>query len=185
VQLVREAKQRGVPVTAETAPHYFTLTDEELVGLDSVFKVNPPLRTAEDVEAVKAGLADGTLDIIATDHAPHSALEKDRPFEQAANGMIGLESALPLILNLVRDGVLTPLEATAKVTVNAAQVIGVPLGSLSLGQPADLAVVDPQVEYVLDCRAFRSKSRNCPYHGRMVRGRVLMTMVSGRVAFSG
>lgn len=184
VRMIREARQRGVGVTAETAPHYFTLTDEELVSFDPVFKVNPPLRSAEDVAAVKAGLSDGTLDVIATDHAPHSALEKDTEFEYAANGMIGLESALPLILGLVREGVLQPAEAVAKVTVNPARILGLSLGTLSPGRPADLTVIDPDASFVLDCREFRSKSRNCPFHGRPMRGRVLLTMVEGRVAYS-
>jgi len=184
VELLRQAKKRGVPVTAETAPHYFTLTDEALMAFDTVFKVNPPLRSATDLEAIKEGLADGTIDAIATDHAPHSALEKDLEFEYAANGMIGLESALPLILSLVRKGVLTPLEAIAKITCNPARILGVPLGELQLGTPVDLTLLDPEEEYVLDCTAFRSKSRNCPFHGWAMQGRVLMTLTEGRVAYS-
>lgn len=184
VELLRQAKKRGVPVTAETAPHYFTLTDEALMAFDTVFKVNPPLRSATDLEAIKEGLADGTIDAIATDHAPHSALEKDLEFEYAANGMIGLESALPLVLSLVRKGVLTPLEAIAKITCNPARILGVPLGELQLGTPVDLTLLDPEEEYVLDCTAFRSKSRNCPFHGWAMQGRVLMTLTEGRVAYS-
>ncbi len=184
VELLRQAKKRGVPVTAETAPHYFTLTDEALMAFDTVFKVNPPLRSAADLEAIKEGLADGTIDAIATDHAPHSALEKDLEFEYAANGMIGLESALPLVLSLVRKGVLTPLEAIAKITCNPARILSVPLGELQLGTPVDLTLLDPEEEYVLDCTAFRSKSRNCPFHGWAMQGRVLMTLTEGRVAYS-
>lgn len=184
VELLRQAKKRGVPVTAETAPHYFTLTDEALMAFDTVFKVNPPLRSAADLEAIKEGLADGTIDAIATDHAPHSALEKDLEFEYAANGMIGLESAVPLVLSLVRKGVLTPLEAIAKITCNPARILGVPLGELQLGTPVDLTLLDPEEEYVLDCTAFRSKSRNCPFHGWAMQGRVLMTLTEGRVAYS-
>ncbi len=133
VRLIRQAKQRGLCVTAETAPQYFTLTDNELMTLDTVYKVNPPLRSSADVEAVKVGLADGTIDAIATDHAPHTALEKDAEWGLAANGMIGLESAVPLILNLVREGVLTPLAAIAKVTCNPAAILGVPLGTMCAG----------------------------------------------------
>jgi len=184
VELLRQAKKRGVPVTAETAPHYFTLTDEALMAFDTVFKVNPPLRSAADLEAIKEGLADGTIDAIATDHAPHSALEKDLEFEYAANGMIGLESALPLVLSLVRKGVLTPLEAIAKITCNPARILSVPLGEFRLGTLIDLTLLDPEEEYILDCTAFRSKSRNCPFHGWAMQGRVLMTLTEGRVVYS-
>ena len=184
VELIRRARERGVPVTAETAPQYFSLMDEALMTFDTVYKVNPPLRSAADREAIKQGLADGTIDAIATDHAPHSTLEKDLEFEYAACGMIGLESAVPLILSLVREDVLTPLEAIAKVTCNPARILKVPLGVLQPGAPADLTILDPEETYVLDCSAFRSKSRNCPFHGRQVEGRVLMTFAEGRLAFS-
>lgn len=184
VRMIRDAKQRGVRVSAETAPHYFTLTDEALRGFDPVYKVNPPLRRPEDVAAIKEGLRDGTLDAIATDHAPHSLLEKDTEFEYAANGMIGLESALPLILELVRDGVLSAAEAIAKVTCNPSNILNIPAGSLALGQLADLTVIDPRREHTLDCATFQSKSRNCPFHGRKVRGRVELTLVQGRKAFA-
>lgn len=184
VHAIREARGRGIPVTAETAPHYFTLTNELLTGFDPVFKVNPPLRCAEDVEAIKHGLADGTLEVIATDHAPHSVLEKDTEFEYAANGMIGLESALPLVLELVRDGVLTPLQAVEKVSSNPARILGLPLGGLARGEPANLTVLDPDASYVLDARTFQSKSRNCPFDGRAVQGQVVLTLVDGAPAFS-
>jgi dihydroorotase len=184
VHLIRQARQRGVLVSAETAPHYFSLSDHELMTFDTVFKVNPPLRSSGDVEAIKQGLADGTIDVIATDHAPHSALEKDTEFEFAANGMIGLESALPMILSLVREGILSPSEAIAKVTCNPARILGVPFGVLLTGLSADLTILDPEETYVLDCGTFRSKSRNCPFHGKQMRGRILMTIVEGRVVFS-
>ena len=184
VRLIRDAKQRGVAVTAETAPHYFTLTDAELTDFDPVFKVNPPLRTARDVAAIKTGLADGTIDAIATDHAPHSVLEKDTEFEYAANGVIGLESALPLVLSLVREGLLSPLEAIAKVTSQPAAILGIPGGTLHPGVVADLTLIDPEKSYVLDCHAFQSKSRNCPFHGRTVQGEAIATLVGGRMAFS-
>ena len=184
VDLIRQAKQRGTPVTAETAPQYFSLDDHELMTFDTVFKVNPPLRRSVDLDAIKEGLADGTIDAIATDHAPHSTLEKDIEFEYAANGMIGLESAVPLMLSLVREGVLTPLQAVAKVTCNPAQILKVPLGLLQPGTLVDLTILDPEEVYVLDCTTFRSKSRNCPFHGRQMQGRVLMTLTEGRVAFS-
>jgi dihydroorotase len=184
VRLIREAKARGINVTAETAPHYFTLTDESLMTFDTVFKVNPPLRRPEDVGAIKEGLADGTIDAIATDHAPHSVLEKDTEFDLAANGMIGLESAVPLVLGLLRDGVLTPLQAAAKLSLNPARILGLPFGTLAPGTAAHLTVIDPQLSYTLDCNSFQSKSRNCPFHGRQVQGQVLMTVVDGCMAFS-
>ncbi len=184
VRLIREAKKRGVSVTAETAPHYFSLTDNEIMQFDTVFKVNPPLRRAADVEAIREGLADGTLDAIATDHAPHSVLEKDVEFDLAANGMIGLESALPIILSLVREGVLSPSEAIAKVTCNPARILGASMGSFENGALADLTIIDPEASYVLDCETFQSKSRNCPFSGREVQGLALLTMASGKTAFS-
>ncbi|WP_244083762.1 dihydroorotase [Desulforhabdus sp. TSK] len=184
VRLIRQARERGVPVTAETAPHYFTLTDEALMGFDPVFKVNPPLRTEDDVQAIKRGLRDGTLDAIATDHAPHSVLEKDTEFEFAANGMIGLESALPLILDLVRADILTPSEAIAKVSCNPARILGVPLGTLQTREPVNLTVIDPDKTYILDAGQFESKSRNCPFHGRHMQGQALMTLVKGSIAYS-
>jgi dihydroorotase len=184
VELIRSAKKRGIQVTAETAPHYFTLTDREIMGFDPVFKVNPPLRSADDLAAIKDGLGDGTLDAIATDHAPHSVLEKDTEFDIAANGMIGLESALPLILELVREGVLSPRQAIASVSCNPARILGVAGGTLRRHAPADLTVIDPEVSYRLDCATFRSKSRNCPFHGREMRGQAVLTMVSGRIVFS-
>lgn len=184
VRLIREAKARGVPVTAETAPHYFTLTDDKLMTFDTVFKVNPPLRRPDDVLAIKEGLADGTIDAIATDHAPHSILEKDTELDLAANGMIGLESAVPLLLDLVREGVLSPLQAAARASLNPARILGIPFGTLTPGAPAHVTVIDPDLSYTLDCNSFQSKSRNCPFHGRRMQGQVLMTLVDGRMAFS-
>ncbi|MCE5336469.1 MAG: dihydroorotase [Desulfobacteraceae bacterium] len=184
VALIREAKKRGINVTAETAPQYFTLTEELIAGFDTVYKVNPPLRTARDVEAIRAGLADGTIDAIATDHAPHTSVEKDLEFEFASNGMIGLESSLPLILGLVRDGTLTPLEAIAKASSNPAGILRVPCGSLREGAAADVTVIDPEAKYTIDVNTFRSKSRNCPFNGMRVQGRAEMVLVGGIVVFS-
>lgn len=184
VRLIRDAKARGIQVTAETAPHYFTLTDDKLMTFDTVFKVNPPLRRPEDVQAIREGLADGTIDAIATDHAPHTVLEKDTELDLAANGMIGLESAVPLVIELVRDGVLSPLQAAAKLSLNPARILGQTFGSLRTGDPANMTVIDPDVRYTLDCNSFRSKSRNCPFHGRETQGRVEMTLVNGGMAFS-
>jgi dihydroorotase len=185
VALVREAKRRGLRVSAETAPHYFTLTDDLISSFDPVYKVNPPLRGRDDVEAIKAGLADGTIDAIASDHAPHSAVEKEVEFEFAASGMIGLETSLPLILGLVREGVLTPMEAISKVTRNPAQILSVPFGALHKGSAADLTLIDPELKYTIDAQAFKSKSRNCPFNGMEVQGKAVMTLVGGKVVFSG
>jgi dihydroorotase len=143
--------------------------------------VNPPLRSAADREAIKAGLADGTIDAIATDHAPHSSLEKDTEFDLAANGIIGLESALPLVLEMVREGVLTPLQAIAKMACNPARILGVPGGILRPGVAADITVIDPEQRFTLNCETFQSKSRNCPFHGREMRGRAIMTVVGGTI----
>jgi dihydroorotase len=184
VELIREAKKRGVRVTAETAPHYFTLDEELISTFDPVYKVNPPLRRLEDIEAVKAGLRDGTIDVIASDHAPHSAVEKDLEFEYAANGVIGLESSLPLILGLVREGVLTPIAAIAKVSRNPAEILSIPLGTLSKGMPADLTLIDPEVKYRIDVSRFKSKSRNCPFAGMEAQGKAVMTLLEGRVVFA-
>jgi dihydroorotase len=185
VALVREAKKRGAPVTAETAPHYFTLNEELISTFDPVYKVNPPLRGLEDIEAIKAGLADGTIDVIASDHAPHSAVEKDLEFEYAANGIIGLESSLPLILRLVRENVLTPMEAVSKMTRNPARILQIPFGTLSKGMAADLTLIDPDVQYTIDVNSFKSKSRNCPFSGMKAQGKAVMTLVGGRVVYSG
>jgi len=184
VRLIREAKRRGVMVTAETAPHYFTLTDEAILSFDPVFKVNPPLRRTEDVRAVKTALADGTIDAIATDHAPHSVIEKDIEFEFAANGIIGLESALPLILELVREGTLSPSDAVAKVSTNPARILGLPLGTLARGNPVDMTILDPDEIYRLTPETLRSKGCNCPFLGKDLQGRAVMTFVRGIVAYS-
>jgi dihydroorotase len=185
VTLIREAKRRGIALSAETAPHYFTLTEELLSTYDPVYKVNPPIRSTRDIEALKAGLADGTIDAIASDHAPHSAVEKDLEFEYAANGMIGLESSLPLILQLVRQGVLTPMEAVAKITINPARILAIPFGTLRKGAAADLTLIDPELKYTIDAGLFKSKSRNCPFHGMQAQGKAVMTLVGGRAVFFG
>ncbi len=184
VRIVREAKARGVPVSAETAPHYFTLTDDQVASYDPVFKVNPPLRGARDVAAIRRGLADGTLDAIATDHAPHSSIEKDVEFAFAANGMIGLETALPLVLELVSQGVLSPLQAIAKMSANPAAILGVGPRGLRIGKPADLTVIDPEASYTIDRAMFRSKGCNCPFQGRPVKGRAVFTLVQGQLRYS-
>ncbi|MFD3262113.1 dihydroorotase [Paenibacillus lentus] len=184
VQLIREAKARGVRVTAEGAPHHFSITDEQALICGTLAKVNPPLRTAHDVEAVIRGLQDGTLDVIATDHAPHTAEEKSRPLDQAPFGMVGLETAVGLTFtNLVHKGKLTAAEAIAKLTVQPAAVMGLQAGKLAPEGEADITVIDPDKEWVVDPKGFRSKSRNTPFDGMRLRGKTVMTMVRGQIVY--
>lgn len=185
VRALRDAKARGINVTAETAPHYFTLTDEAVRQYDPNTKMNPPLRTAEDVEAIIAGLRDGTIDAIATDHAPHSAVEKDLEFDYAANGIIGLETALPLSLKLVHDGHLSLMQVIEKFTIQPAKILGLNRGRLEVGACADLTLIDLQREETIEVRAFRSKSRNSPFQGWALRGFAALTMVAGRIVYRG
>jgi dihydroorotase len=183
VALIGRAKDQGIPVTAETAPHYFTLDHGAVVGYDTRAKVNPPLRTPEDVEAVKRGLAEGVIDVIATDHAPHSPLEKDLEFDRAASGMIGLETALPLTLALVRDKYLKLGEAIRKLSHAPAGILGIEGGQVKKGTRADLALVDPKRTYVLRESEIRSKSKNSPFIGKRLQGRNEMTLVGGRIVW--
>jgi dihydroorotase len=184
VRLVREAKRRGLPVTCEATPHHLTLTDEACAGYDTSTRVNPPLRSASDVAAVREALADGTIDAVATDHAPHSSVEKDVEFEQAASGMIGLETALPLCLDLVASGAMSPMTLFARMTTAPAKILGLPGGTLALGSVADITVVDPQAVWTCDKSRFRSKSRNSPFVGRTLRGRAILTIVGGNIVFA-
>jgi len=184
LDLIRAAKARGVRVTAETAPHYFTLTDEAVIGYDTNTKMNPPLRSAADREAIRIALADGTLDAIATDHAPHSILEKELEFDAAANGVIGLETALPLTLALVRDKVIDARRLVELMAVNPAAILAVPGGALSVGAAADLTLIDPEREWVYSADQVVSKSRNTPFLGWKLQGRAVLAMVGGRVRHS-
>lgn len=183
VDLIRKAKEEGVPVSAETAPHYFTLDHHAVTGYNTRAKVNPPLRTLEDVQAIKEGLSDGVIDVIATDHAPHSALEKELEFDKAAFGMIGLETALPLTMELVREGVLGLTEAIKKMSCNPASILGIEAGHLKEGARADLALIDPEYEYVLEEKAIVSKSKNSPFVGKTLKGRNELTMIGGKVVW--
>jgi dihydroorotase len=180
VRLVREAKARGLHVTAEAAPHHFTLTDEAAAGWNTDAKMNPPLRGAEDVAALRQGLADGTLVAIATDHAPHGVLDKQVPFAEAANGVIGLETALPLTLALVREGILSAARAVELLSSGPAAAFHLPGGHLTPGAPADVTVVDPSAQWTVVPSTFQSKSRNTPYTGMRMGGRVVHTFVGGR-----
>jgi dihydroorotase len=181
VALVREAKSRGVRATAEVTPHHLTLTDESVLGYQTACKVNPPLREAEDRDALIAGLADGTIDCIATDHAPHAPSEKDAEFSEAPNGMIGLETALPLMLELVHTKRVTLSRMIEALTIAPARIVGLPVGTLAEGALGDAIIVDPEVEWTVE--SFASKSSNSPFVGRKVRGRVLTTIVNGAVVF--
>jgi len=184
VRLIRDAKQRGLPVTCEVTPHNLMLTDEACAGYDTRFKMYPPLRSAADQAALREALADGTIDAIATDHAPHSSVEKEVEFEQAANGVIGLETALAVAVELLDAGVLTPAKLVARLSAGPAKVLGLPGGSLAPGRPADVTVIDPQATWTCDPARFRSKARNTPFGGRIMHGRPVLTVVGGKIVFS-
>ncbi|MBE9551599.1 MAG: dihydroorotase [Proteobacteria bacterium] len=181
VRCIRDAKKRGVLVTAETAPHYFSLTEAALLDYNTNAKMNPPLRTKKDVEAICEGLRDGSIDAIATDHAPHSILEKDIEFDAAANGIIGMETSLPLSLKLVRNGILDPMTLIAKMSTNPARILGLPAGQLKPGASADVTVIDPEVSFTVDANSFKSKARNCPFDGWNLQGKAALTIVEGRI----
>lgn len=184
VQLLREAKRRGVRVTAETCPHYFTLTDDAVTGFDANTKVNPPLRELGDVDAIKAGLADGTLDCIVTDHAPHHADEKNVEYNLAAFGISGIETSFSLSYTaLVRGGVLTLEQLAEKMSAAPARILGLEGGALKEGAVADLMLADLSEKYVIDPAEFRSKGKNTPFKGQEVYGRVKATIVDGAVKF--
>jgi len=183
VESIRIAKKRGVKVTCETCPHYFTLTEDAVIGYNTNAKVNPPLRTKEDVKAIKEGLKDGTIDIIASDHAPHAVHEKEIEFDYASFGMIGLETSLPLILNLVREGVLTLKDAIAKATINPARLLKLKKGTLSEGADADITIIDPESEWVVDVNNLKSKSKNTAFAGMKMKGRAVMTIVGGKIVY--
>lgn len=183
VRMVREAKARGIKVTAEACPHHFTLTEEVVRGYNTHAKMNPPLRTWEDVRAIKEGLRDGTIDVIATDHAPHATQEKQQDFTEAPFGIVGLETALSLTLGLVEEGVMSLEQAVEKLTSAPAAAFGLKKGTLAVGADADVTIVDQQAQWVVDPGKFRSKSRNTPFVGWKVKGRVLTTIVGGRVVF--
>ena len=185
VRLVREAKRRGVNVTAEATPHHFTLTDSALEGYNTDAKMNPPLRHPEDVRAIREALADGTIDAIATDHAPHGALDKEVEFEKATNGVIGLETALGLTLELVQQGVLSKERAVELLTSGPARAFKLAGGHLGPGAPANVVLVDPKAKWTVNAAEFLSKSRNTPFQGRTLVGRVAQTIVAGRVVFDG
>jgi dihydroorotase len=184
VELIRRGKQRGIRVSGEACPHHFTLTDECLRTFDSNYKMAPPLRTQHDVEALLEGLHDGTLEVIATDHAPHAAEKKMRELDQAPNGIVGLETLLPICVgSLIGPGHLTWPQLIEKLTINPAKVLGVDRGTLKPEAVADVTVFDPDAEWIIDPTAFRSKSRNTPFANWTVRGRVEVVLVGGAVKY--
>jgi dihydroorotase len=186
VELIRRAKADGQAVTAEAAPHHLLLTDESCRGYDTNFKMNPPLRTAADVEACIAGVADGTIDILATDHAPHRAEEKEAEFPAAPFGIIGLECALPLYIEaLLTPGHISRSKLIDLMTAAPARVGKLNKGTLSVGADADVTIIDPRLAWTIDVNRFAGKSRNCPFHGRKVTGRATHTIVGGELKWAG
>lgn len=186
VEIIRRAKARGVRITAEATPHHIALTDEALAGYDTNFKMNPPLRTEADRQEIIAGLRDGTLDCIGTDHAPHTDYEKDKEFDYAPNGILGLETALPVVLGvLVRENKFKLPQVVDLMTRKPAALLGLPAGTLAPGAAADLCLFDPAEKWRYDAKAGFSKSRNSPWHGQTLTGRVQTTIVDGKVVFTG
>jgi len=184
VDIIRRAKARGIKITAETAPHYLTLTDEVVAGYDTRTKMNPPLRSARDRDALIEGVVDGTIDCLATDHAPHTEIEKDNDFDSAPFGIVGLETALGLYLKaLVEAKHLSLIELLMRLTVNPMRVLGRAGGVLEAGADADVTVFDPTRPWTVRSSDFASKGRNTPFEGWQLRGQVLLTMVGGSVVY--
>lgn len=182
VRAIKEAKKRGISVTAETAPHYFTLTDESVKKYNTNAKMYPPLRSGQDREAVCRGIADGTIDVIATDHAPHSPIEKQVEFDRAANGIIGLETSVSLALKLVENGVISMTVLVEKMSTNPARILGLENGLL-IGRPADITIIDPERSYRVNADNFRSLGRNTPFNGWDMKGKAVLTIVEGKVVY--
>jgi len=183
VELVRQARGQGLRVTTEAAPHHFALTEQEVLHFNADAKMSPPLRTEEDRQAVIEGLRDGTIDVIATDHAPHHEDDKRCGLSCAAFGIVGLETMLPVSLELVRGGVLSMAAMVAKMTVNPARLLNLDAGTLAVGARADVCIFDPETHWVLDRSKLLSKSKNTPWHGRAMQGRVSHTFKDGRLVF--
>jgi dihydroorotase len=185
IELVRKAKEKGIKVSCDVTPHHFSLTEEAVLNFNTQAKVKPPLRTEEDVAAIKQGLKEGVIDCIATDHAPHTRAEKELEFEKASFGIIGLETALPLIItNLVETKILTLFEAVAKLTVNPARILNLPQGTLTRGREADIVIFDPKKEVTVTEDFFRSKSKNSPFLGWKLKGAVIKTLLRGEEVWS-
>ena len=183
VELIRDAKRRGVQVTAETAPHYFSLTEKELLKRDADYRMNPPLRTEKDVQAITEGLLDGTLDAVATDHAPHTVEEKS-DFVKAPNGSIGMETSFGASYTyLVKTGLMTLSQLVEKMSLNPAKILGIPAGTLAVGANADIALIDTNEEWTVDVEKLHGKSKNTPFKGMTLTGKVKMTILGGKVVF--
>ena len=183
IKLIQEAKERGAKITCEVTPHHFSLTDEALVGYNTNFKMYPPLRTRKDIDALKTAFKNGVVDAIATDHAPHGIIDKELEFDRAAFGIIGFETALPLSLNLVREGVITLEEMVGLLTVKPANVFNLSGGTLSQGRFADIVLFDQNASWTFDEGKIYSKSKNSPFLGTELRGRVIKTLVKGRLVY--
>jgi dihydroorotase len=183
VRILREAKSRGLKISAEVTPHHLLLSDAAVLGYQTACKVNPPLRTDEDIAALRGALADGTIDAIATDHAPHSPLEKDCEFSAASPGMIGLELCFPLLLGLVRSGALPMSRFIEALTVAPARVVGLVPPAIAEGVPAAVVMIEPETEFVIAKERLRSKSHNTPFLGRKVSGAIVLTMSEGAIIF--
>ena len=184
VELIRQAKAAGLPVTAEAAPHHLLFTDSACMDYDSNFKMNPPLRTLRDVEALREGVADGTIDTLATDHAPHTQEEKELEFALAPFGIISLDCAVGLYAKAMIDsGNCTWFTLIERMTSGPARVIKSPLGTLTQGSPADVTIIDPQKRWTVRVDKFASSSRNCPYDGMKLKGRPILTIVDGEIKF--
>ena len=184
VELVRQAKAKGLPVTCEVAPHHFTLTEEACRNYDTNAKMSPPLRTHEDLELIKEGLRDGTIDIIATDHAPHDVADKQMEFSKACFGIVGLETALPLTLKMVDEKVITLQKAVDLLTHQPCRLFNLDKGTLGVGKDADIVIFNPKTQYTIEPEKFKSRSKNSPYKGWKVRGKVLHTLVAGKTIYS-
>ena len=183
-RMLKEAKEEGLFITGEVCPHHFALTEEDIVPGDTNYKMNPPLRAKEDVEALKEGLRDGIFDVISTDHAPHHAEEKKASMAEAPFGIVGSETAVALTITcLVGEGYLTPYQMAEKMSTNPARILGIDRGSLKPGKAADVTIIDPSKEYQIDVNTFVSKGKNSPFHGKNVKGRVKMTIVDGNIVY--
>jgi dihydroorotase len=183
VELVRQAKKRGVKVTAEVTPHHLNMTEERVLGYNTAAKVSPPLRTQDDIDALLEGLKDGTIDIIATDHAPHTLNDKLCEFGMALNGISGLETALGSLMGLVRGGKVPLPLLIAKLTSEPARILGRGLGTLAVGSSSDITIFDPEAEWVVDAEKFASKGRNTPLNGEKLKGKVMATIYGGKIVY--
>ena len=185
VEMVKRAKEEGIKVTAEVCPHHFSMCSDDITSNDGNFKMNPPLRAREDMEALIKGLQDDIMDVISTDHAPHSAEEKAKDLEHAPFGIVGLETSVALtVTNLVKKGYLTPMQMAAKMSYNPAKVLGIPKGTLDEGKIADITIIDPDKEYTIDVNTFESKGKNTPFDGYKVSGEVEYTILNGKIVYS-